>query len=105
MSTSVVAVAELLPGTGSSVVELTLAVFESTADPDVDGSTFARIFTVFDPPAAIVPNEVEPVHAPPALGSQAAPSQNVSPVNSTGSVSLDGTPAASDGPAFETTMV
>ena len=93
--TGTVAVAELFDGTGSLVVEVTLAVFVSVP-VTFDATLYVEVIVAFVPDV-IVPrlqgNGV--VHAPEF-------DTNVSPA---GGASVTLTPVASDGPEFNTVIV
>src|SRR6056297_2416977 len=100
----VVAVALLLPGTGSSSTAATLAVLAISVD-SVTGSGVTVMVTVVLDPDAREPRSQTSV--PPASGLPQVPVLAVADTNATpvGSVSVSVTPVAPSGPLLSTVMV
>jgi hypothetical protein len=99
----VLALALLLAGTGSVVVELTEAVLDRLVPSGVLALTVA-----LDRHADAAAGRDRPDvgrAGPDGVGVQLGPVQNLAPVSSAGRLSLTRTDWASDGPPFVTTIV
>ena len=107
VATWTVTEAELLPGVGSVVVELTVAVFEIELPFGLLGSTVALILTIWEVPAPMSPRLIELLPGQGVSGVQGpvVSTQYIGFCNDESRTSLRLTAAASEGPLFVTVIV
>ena len=107
VATVVVSVSDSLPGLGSAVVDVAVAVLDRTVPPAVEGLTLTtRVKTAFPTASDGLAQEMVPV--PPTAGvvhDQPATAESDTKVVPAGSVSLHATVAAASGPLLVTVIV